>query len=595
MRTPDGRSPASPPAIATMIPAMTPSTSGIARPDDHADDAHPPAPRREPVAARALGGTLRALRVLGRRTRMDVGGWRHAHRFRPKGTGRPTARRADRSPRARPPGRRRPRRRGRRAPARIPIASAPATSCSIESPACTASAGRAPASSSAARNIAPPGFASPISADVSTASTSARSPVRSMTSCSETSQLLTTTRTAPAARRSRRTLCDLGERAEAQRGQERVEQRVVLERGGRRRERGAQDLGAVRAQPREAVEVRRDVVVLAVVGHLRAQRRARAPRPRPARRGRRARPRAAGTGPRARRACRARRGSRARVMRPSATSRRSPSTPRARSSPSVRSTGPRHAPLRRPGCDGDGEREQHEQEAWQRHERLGHDRVGERQRERRDDVGEVRERQPSQAERERRERGDEPGEQLDVVARDDERVPARLREEHRLARARTGAGARPPTRRREPSHAPRNGPANSRNQTSCAANGACGSPPDAHRYRQYAADARRGRAPARARSRARRGPRRVPPEQHERHEQHDARAARRRRQAAEHARPRPAVGPRRVDRADRQHEEQRLAVDRREEERHRHERRREHRAARDRRRRSRARRAGAAA
>ncbi len=32
MRTPDGRSPASPPAIATMIPATTPSTSGIARP-----------------------------------------------------------------------------------------------------------------------------------------------------------------------------------------------------------------------------------------------------------------------------------------------------------------------------------------------------------------------------------------------------------------------------------------------------------------------------------------------------------------------------------------------------------------------------------
>ena len=35
-----------------------------------------------------------------------------------------------------------------------------------------------------------------------------------------------------------------------------------------------------------------------------------------------------------------------------------------------------------------------------------------------------------------------------------------------------------------PSHAPTNGPANERYQTSCAANGALGSPPSSHRNRQ---------------------------------------------------------------------------------------------------------------
>ena len=162
--------------------------------------------------------------------------------------------------------------------ARIPTASAPATSCSIESPACTASSGRPRRRARArARNIAPPGFASPTSADVSTSSTRSRSPVSSSTPCSETSQLLTTTSRAPAARSSRRTSGrppGTGRKRSA-----RSSAASSSSRGRAREPPSASRSTSVHAvaQPREAVGVGGDVVVLAVVGHLGLA--ARAPRP----------------------------------------------------------------------------------------------------------------------------------------------------------------------------------------------------------------------------------------------------------------------------------------------------------------------------
>ena len=119
----------------------------------------------------------------------------------------------------------RQRRRARRARRRSPAASAPATSASGESPACSAASGAAPASSSAWAKIAPSGLACPSSADATAPSTSAATPVSSSRSCSEKSQLETTTSRRPRARSSRSAGATSGIGAEVQRGQQRVDAR----------------------------------------------------------------------------------------------------------------------------------------------------------------------------------------------------------------------------------------------------------------------------------------------------------------------------------------------------------------------------------
>src|SRR4051794_13126040 len=86
-----------------------------------------------------------------------------------------------------------------------PAARAPSTSASTLSPTCRASCGPAPATSSACAKMAGSGLAAPNSAELTAPSTSVERPVRSSTSCSETSQLLTTTRRAPRARSARST------------------------------------------------------------------------------------------------------------------------------------------------------------------------------------------------------------------------------------------------------------------------------------------------------------------------------------------------------------------------------------------------------
>ena len=80
-----------------------------------------------------------------------------------------------------------------------------------------------PASSSAWAKIAPSGLACPSSADATAPSTSGRSPVSSSRSCSETSQLETTTSRRPRARSSRSAGSGVGVGAEVQRGQQRVD------------------------------------------------------------------------------------------------------------------------------------------------------------------------------------------------------------------------------------------------------------------------------------------------------------------------------------------------------------------------------------
>ena len=85
----------------------------------------------------------------------------------------------------------------------MPAARAPSTSASGVSPTCQVSSGRAPTSSSAARKMAPSGLAEPTSAEASAPSTSPASPVSCKRSCSDQSQLETTTVRMPAARSAR--------------------------------------------------------------------------------------------------------------------------------------------------------------------------------------------------------------------------------------------------------------------------------------------------------------------------------------------------------------------------------------------------------
>ena len=241
---------------------------------------------------------------------------------------------------------------------------------------------RAPASSSARANIAPPGFASPISADVSDGVDELAQPGRAPgRSCSETSQLLTTTSARP--RREGRAATSgtsaNGRKRSAARSASSSASASSPEAGAGQR--GAQDLACSRARSRaSAVAVRRDR--RDARGSRRSRRAARSARPRRARarRAPRARPRAAGTGPRARPACRARRAvtsagidaTQATVTRPSASVAK---IAEYTASPIVaeRQRAPARATRRSDAqaATADGEREQHEQEAWQRHERLG--------------------------------------------------------------------------------------------------------------------------------------------------------------------------------------------------------------------------------
>src|SRR5829696_1025460 len=84
----------------------------------------------------------------------------------------------------------------------IPVARAPSTSLSTESPTCSACSGLAPASSRPSRKGAGSGLAAPASAEEITPSTSPSRPASSSTLGSEQSQLLTTTSLRPFARSS---------------------------------------------------------------------------------------------------------------------------------------------------------------------------------------------------------------------------------------------------------------------------------------------------------------------------------------------------------------------------------------------------------
>ena len=85
----------------------------------------------------------------------------------------------------------------------MPAARAPSTSASGVSPTCQVASAVVPAIRSAAAKIAPSGLADPTSAEAIAPSTRSASPVWSRRSCSDQSQLDTTTRRMPRARSAR--------------------------------------------------------------------------------------------------------------------------------------------------------------------------------------------------------------------------------------------------------------------------------------------------------------------------------------------------------------------------------------------------------
>ena len=149
---------------------------GAALGDEHDDHAADHAPMTRPPSS-ATGPNHGFQRLRGRVT---------AARARPATRSRATpggGRRAAAAVAARPPS--------------IPARSAPSTSSSRLSPTWIASPAPTPASASAAAKSRASGLATPTSAEVTTPSSSSSSPVRSSTSCSETSQLLATTSAKP--------------------------------------------------------------------------------------------------------------------------------------------------------------------------------------------------------------------------------------------------------------------------------------------------------------------------------------------------------------------------------------------------------------
>jgi hypothetical protein len=223
------------------------------------------------------------------------------------------------------------------------------------------------------------------------------------------------------------------------------------------------------------------------------------------------------------------------------------------------------------------QREQHGQKAGEGHQRLGRNRVGERQRDRRHHVAAVGDGQApqrphgaDQAERHEGEQDQVLGGDHERVARGDGEVDGCTRPRQQLPRpVERGHGAVPHAdeRSREHPHPLRLGGERRRRvgarqrEVADERAQAEGDQADPQRVGSHA-EARSPGAGARARSR--RTARPVDVQQGERDEEHDPGAARGRGQHPEHAGPGPAVDARGVDRTQRQRQEQRLAVDGRE-------------------------------
>ena len=201
---------------------------------------------------------------------------------------------------------------------------------------------------------------------------------------------------------------------------------------------------------------------------------------------------------------------------------------------------PRPPAPRQPPAGPHEQREEHGLEARQRHQRLRRHRVGQRQRDRRQRIGPVGGRQAPQRARPAR-RAPAAGRRAasGCSARPRRGSPPRGREVHRRRAGRAASWRTPSKAATAPSHSPANGPANERNHSACAWNGASASPPRSASSAQNAAmPGGHERQPGEL---ARPPVALLPPQQPERHHEHEPGAARRRRRGRRARPPTPSA------------------------------------------------------